>query len=139
MTRTSHCTRLLLGIIVAVCVLTARPSAQPAITVVMGGLDNPRGLAFGPEGALYVVEAGRGGTGPCMMLRGRLRCYGATGAITRLWRGAQERIAIGLPSYADLAGVRRDWTARHLIPGTGRRVHDDWVFRQSRAPQRLRG
>jgi hypothetical protein len=118
MTRTSHCTRLLLGIIVAVCVLTARPSAQPAITVVMGGLDNPRGLAFGPEGALYVVEAGRGGTGPCMMLRGRLRCYGATGAITRLWRGAQERIAIGLPSYADLAG--EGVTGPHDISFLGR-------------------
>jgi hypothetical protein len=29
-------------------------------TVVMSGLDNPRGMAFGPEGALYVAEAGRG-------------------------------------------------------------------------------
>src|SRR5512138_1235874 len=34
--------------------------AQPIVTVVMSGLDNPRGLAFGPEGALYVAEAGRG-------------------------------------------------------------------------------
>ena len=118
MTRTSHFTRLLLGIIVAVCVLTAGPVAQPAITVVMSGLDNPRGLAFGPEGALYVVEAGRGGTEPCMMLRGRLRCYGATGAITRLWRGAQERIAIGLPSYADLAG--EGVTGPHDISFLGR-------------------
>jgi hypothetical protein len=104
MTRTSRCTRLVLIIIAAVCVLGGRPAAQPAITVVMSGLDNPRGLAFGPEGALYVVEAGRGGTGPCIMLRGRLRCYGETGALTRLWRGTQERIVTGLPSYADLAG-----------------------------------
>jgi hypothetical protein len=27
----------------------------------MTGLDNPRGLASGPEGALYVAEAGRAG------------------------------------------------------------------------------
>ena len=31
-------------------------------TVVMRGLNNPRGLAFGLGGALFVAEAGRGGT-----------------------------------------------------------------------------
>jgi PKD domain len=39
----------------------AQPVA-PRITVVMSGLDNPRGLAFGPEEGLYVAEAGRGPT-----------------------------------------------------------------------------
>ena len=38
-----------------------------AQTVVMSGLDNPRGLAFAPNGALYVAEAGRGGDGPCVV------------------------------------------------------------------------
>ena len=28
------------------------------ITVVMSGLNSPRGLAWGPEGGLYVAEAG---------------------------------------------------------------------------------
>jgi hypothetical protein len=35
--------------------------AQSSRLVVATGLDNPRGLAFGPGGFLYVVEAGRGG------------------------------------------------------------------------------
>jgi hypothetical protein len=75
--------------------------AQPAVTVVMNGLDNPRGLAIGPEGALYVAEAGRGGPGPCgVNSPGETRCFGPTGAVSRLWRGDQERIATGLPSHA---------------------------------------
>jgi hypothetical protein len=77
----------------------------PVPPAVMCGLDNPRGLAFGPQGALYVAEAGRGGfdvdnpfcfTGQL----GAARCYGPTGAVSRLWRGAQERVATGLPSQA---------------------------------------
>jgi hypothetical protein len=78
-------------LLVAVLVLcSAVASAQPTVTVGISGLDNPRGLAFGPEGALYVVEAGRGGGGPCVMLRGASQCYGPSGALTRLWRGAKE-------------------------------------------------
>ena len=80
-------------------------AAQTATSVVMSGLDNPRGLAFGPEGALYVAEAGRGGTGPCTFsIRpfepGQPFCYGPSGAVSRLWRGVQERVVTGLPSYA---------------------------------------
>lgn len=80
-------------------------AAASTVTVVMSGLDNPRGLAFGPQGALYVAEAGRGGDGPCFFLRGGTRCYGATGAISRLWHGEQARIATGLPSHAPANGA----------------------------------
>lgn len=90
-------------------VSSAAPSREigtnATTTVVMSGLDNPRGLAFGPEGALYVAEAGRGGAGPCVLLpRGVEECYGATGAVSRLWRGKQVRIATGLPSRAGPTG-----------------------------------
>src|SRR5687768_4505641 len=74
-------------------------------TVVMSELDNPRGLAFGPEGGLYVVEAGRGGTGPCLVMMGGSLCYGPTGAVTRLRNGVQERVATGLPSLVGPNGA----------------------------------
>ena len=80
-------------------------AAAATVTPVMTGLDNPRGLAFGPEGALYVAEAGRGGSGPpCAVQRGQVQCYGATGAISRLWHGVQERWVTGLPSIAHAGG-----------------------------------
>ena len=86
--------------------------------VVMSGLDNPRGLAFGPEGALYVAEAGRGGSGPCVLLpRGEQVCYGPTGAVSRLWRGKQERIATGFPSHATATG---EATGPHDVTFLGR-------------------
>jgi hypothetical protein len=89
----------------AVGLITASVAQAATTRVVMSGLDNPRGLAFGPEGALYVAEAGRGGAGPCFSppIRGGTMCYGATGAISRLWRGEQERVVSGLPSYANIA------------------------------------
>ena len=83
----------------------------------MSGLDSPRGLAFGPEGALYVVEAGSGAgvgviitpaTDPrCFLTNiGSRQCYGTTGAVTRLWRDTQERVVTGLPSTSFPKGPR---------------------------------
>ena len=82
--------------------------AQSTWTVVMSGLDNPRGLTFVPVGdgwALYVAESGKGGSGPCAMVRGALQCAGATGAVSRYQAGVQQRIVTGLPSYAPASGV----------------------------------
>src|SRR5688572_31964748 len=54
--------------------------------------DSPRGLAFGPEGALYVAEAGRGAEAvqdpsqdPACFPHalGATVCYGPTGAVSR--------------------------------------------------------
>jgi hypothetical protein len=94
--------RLMLLALAAAAFAIPAAAQAAAPEPVMTGLDNPRGLAFGPEGGLYVAEAGRGGPGVCVPLPDGpgTRCYGATGAISRLWRGTQERIATGLPSVA---------------------------------------
>ena len=98
---------LMLGAALAALAIPAGASAS-TITQVMHGLDNAKGLAFGPEGALYVAEADAAARLPGSAGRARgldlgLRCYGATGAISRYWHGKQERIVTGLPSLENPA------------------------------------
>jgi hypothetical protein len=83
--------------------LQAAVAAPLSVKTVMSGLDNPRGLALSPWGVLFVAEAGSGGAGPCVTMRGQPRCYGPSGAVSRLRFGRQERVLEGLPSYADPA------------------------------------
>ena len=107
-----------LAVLCSVTALSGGVSAQSGPTVVMSGLDHPRGMAIGPEGGRYVVEAGRGGTGPCQIVLPSepVRCFGLTGAISRLWKGVQERVVTGLPSQANAAGA----TGPHDISFIGR-------------------
>src|SRR5512137_664001 len=91
----------LLGITLSLSGLAAQGPAQ--ITVVADGLNNPRGLAFAPNGKLYVAEAGLGaGDGQGGFAEG----VGFTASITEVtgvnshhprWR----RIVTGLASVGD--------------------------------------
>jgi hypothetical protein len=78
------------------------PSAV-SVRVVMSNLNSPRGMAWGPEGALYVTESGTATqNGPCtQVLEGAslvTRCFSGTGSVSRLWKGRQERVLSDLPS-----------------------------------------
>lgn len=87
---------------------TAAAASAQKLDVVTDGLANPRGLTFGPGGRLYVAEAGRGGSGPCIPSPegGDPSCLGATGAVTRVnvRSGGKRRIIERLPSLAPKAG-----------------------------------
>jgi hypothetical protein len=116
----SHAIAIVVGGFVAAAGMwsTAGVSARAVVEVLASGLDNPRGLDFGPDGALYVVEAGRGGTGPCIEnSAGAEVCLGPTGAITRIRRGIVRRIITGLPSLASASG---EATGVHDISFNGR-------------------
>lgn len=89
----------------------AEMQVQEGIEVVATDLDNPRGLTFGPDGALYVAEAGHGGTGDCMPNPegGEDVCYGETGAVTRIISPTstptQSQIISSLASVAVSTGI----------------------------------
>src|ERR1700694_4367752 len=78
-------------------------SAGGKVTVVASGLDNPRGLAFGPGGGLYVAEAGHGGS-ECMPGAGPTggsNCIGFTSGISEIdASGVAHKIVSGFVSSA---------------------------------------
>ncbi|MBA2516803.1 MAG: ScyD/ScyE family protein [Solirubrobacterales bacterium] len=91
------------------CTATATAGAAE-LDVVAEGLSNPRGMTFGPDGRLYVAEAGKGGFGACIQTPQGKQCYGATGAITRVnvRSGRMDQIVKRLPSLAVQAETTGD-------------------------------
>jgi len=100
--------------------------ASAHFEVIASGLDNPRGLAFSPDGGLYVAEAGHGDAGGPVPDGGpyckpaadapppAVVCWAPTGAITRVdpsGAAAPVRLVSGLPSLAPPAGPRAGFGA----------------------------
>jgi sugar lactone lactonase YvrE len=121
---------VVLGAAVAIAILLPARlplQARASLDVIATGLVNPRGLNFGPEGGLYVAEAGSGGAAPCIVNSNSvLVCYGQTGAITRITLGgtpSQTRVVTGLPSLAappGSAGAGGSATGAHDVEFQGR-------------------
>jgi hypothetical protein len=95
-----------LALVLALCAAgsAAPASGQASFEVVATGLDSPRHLSFSPTGALYVVEAGRGGDGPCVPHPLGEFCLGPSGAVTQVRDdGPDNRVLTGLPSIVNPA------------------------------------
>ncbi|GAB1544973.1 hypothetical protein NUACC21_76490 [Scytonema sp. NUACC21] len=94
-----------------------------SFTVLADGLDNAQGLSVGPDGSIYVVEAGKGGNGACVPPpsgQGDNLCYGASGAVTRIKDGKQERVLTGLPSIAAPSGSQAAGSRDILFDASGK-------------------
>jgi hypothetical protein len=102
----------LLSVAATVAIAAAAPASAADVDVVASGLDNPRHVAVGWTGDVYVAEAGRGGdharSKSCFDSAEGFACTGATGAVTRIARHGkrykQERVLRGLASFAPADG-----------------------------------
>jgi sugar lactone lactonase YvrE len=107
----------------------SKPAAKgPTVKPYATGLTNPRGLTFGPDGHLYVAEAGVGGgqvpadiRPGCDEIVNVFSPYtaGYSGRVLRvLADGTTQIVADGLPSATDATGVNFGPTDLAFLGGT---------------------
>lgn len=121
--------RAMFGVAFSVVAFVGAAHATTPETVAQG-LSNPRGIAFAPNGALYVAESGRGGSGACTPSPPQPaidRCYGETGSIARIRpEGGFDRILTGLPSLAQPSGMAEGGPVDVSFLGTSMFVTMSW-------------
>ena len=91
--------------------------AGPALQVVATGLNNPRKLYVGDDGAVYVAEAGIGGKDRCVLTHPDPTCVGLSGSITRIVKGNRRRVVTRLVSIATPNKQRAAGPADVLVRG----------------------
>ena len=97
-----------LGLAAVSVASTSAAASAPVVTTVVSGLDNPRDLAFGPGGRLYVAEAGHGGP-DCVAGGGEgggNTCIGFTSQISQInvSAGTFRPVVTGIVSITDETG-----------------------------------
>jgi len=107
---------------------SAAQASPRAIETVASGLNSPRHLMVGPDGALYVAVAGTGGPGPtgsnCVNTVNEAQdpttdCLGTTGSIDRVTTGGVLSTALaGLPSIVTepAGGLPAQYVGRRRPP-----------------------
>jgi glucose/arabinose dehydrogenase len=84
----------------ALALLVAAAPAPAKVKTVVSGINNPRGVAIGPDGAVYVASAGRGGDA----CQGGT-CLGTTSRVLRVSGGKVRTVAKGLLSVSEPGGL----------------------------------
>jgi hypothetical protein len=107
---------------------TTYASSGPSVTTYATGLTSPRGLTFGPDGSLYVAEAGIGGEQTpgdidpdCPVYVNIYSPYtaGYSGRVVRvLADGTTETVVDNLPSITDVTGASLGPTDVAFVGGT---------------------
>ena len=95
------CVLALAGAMVLAVAPLSSAASKASWTNVVSGLDNPRDLAFGPNGKLYVAEAGSGGA-DCATTDEGPACFGFTSGLSlvNVKAGSAHRVVTGLASVA---------------------------------------
>jgi SMP-30/Gluconolactonase/LRE-like region len=92
------------GAVVAVSAAAVSAAQAATVETVATGLDNPRSVAVGPDGAVYVANAGRGGR-QCQGEGEEAMCLGTSGRIVRVAPdGSKSNVARGMVSIAGPGG-----------------------------------
>ena len=77
------------------------------ITTIASGLTNPRGFDWGPDGSLYLAQAGWGGDNEVRIVEGFSVTNGLTSSVATVADGCATPVAFGLPSTL---WVEAGWT-----------------------------
>ena len=97
----------------------ASGAARPPLQVIASQLNNPRKIFLGPDGAVYVVEAGVGGPSEVGINGEKCKssCVGDTASIVRIRNGKETEVVTGLVSLSDPLKVEAEGPSDVIVAG----------------------